>query len=202
MKRGAAWAAVLVTLLPLGAAAQENYLGILKPPRQQQLAEPLGAYSFSSPLFGLTPRLDSDSGYRLKLGYKYSRYFAVEGELVDTGRGASNPFASPSSLAPSFRSTGFGVDTVATLPLWRFSFYGKLGAFRGEGRSNGFSTYNTSLFADPYRGTRLRAGLGLRYDFTRTLGVRAELERQSPLGASFASESEADHLSVGLLWRF
>lgn len=202
MTRRARWAVACLALLPFGAAAQQNYLGMLKPPRQAASEVPNGVYSFSTPLFGLTPRLDSEAGYRLKLGYKYSRYLAVEGELVDTGPGASNPFASPSALAPSFRSTGFGVDTVATLPLWRFSFYGKLGAFRGDGRSNGFSTYNTSLFTDPYRGTRLRAGLGLRYDFTRTLGVRAELERQSPLGSSFGSEAEADHFSVGVSWRF
>jgi hypothetical protein len=203
MTRRSTRAAVLAALLlPLAAAAQDNYLGILKPPKQPAL-EPLGAYAFSTPLFGLTPRLDSEAGYRLKLGYKYSRYLAVEGEVVDTGRSSSmNPFASPNALAPSFRSTGFGVDTVATLPLWRFSFYGKLGAFRGDGRSNGFSTYTTSLYSDPYRGTRLRAGLGLRYDFTRTLGVRAELERQSPLGASPAAEGEADQFSVGVSWRF
>lgn len=202
MMRCARWAACLA-LLPLGAAAQQNYLGILKPPRTAPVETPNGIYSFTTPLFGLTPRLDSGSGYRFKLGYKYSRYLAVEGELVDTGPASpSNPFAGPATLSPSFRSTGFGVDTVATLPLWRFSFYGKLGAFRGEGRSNGFSTYTPSLFTDPSRATRLRAGLGLRYDFTRTLGVRAELERQSPLGSSSVPESEADHFSVGVSWRF
>lgn len=204
----ARWAMAVLALVPMGAAAQQqNYLGILKPPREA-LAESRGVYSFSTPLFGLTPRLHSDAGYRLKLGYKHSRYLSVEGEFVDSGppgAGAlSNPFASPSSLAPSFRSTGFGVDTVATLPLWGFSFYGKLGAYRGDGRSNGFSTYTTSLVNDPFRGTRVRAGLGLRYDFTRTLGVRAELERQSPLGSSFASDGEGDRdqFSVGVLWRF
>ena len=203
MPRLAPWAVAAIALVPPGAAAQANYLGILKPPNSA-LPENRGVYSFSAPLFGLTPRLDSESGYRLKLGYRHSRYFAVEGELVDTGRHAANPFASPSSLAPSFRSTGFGVDTVATLPLGGFSFYGKLGAYRGEGRSNGFSTYTTSLVNDPFRGTRVRAGLGLRYDFTRTLGVRAELERQSPLGSSLASDPEGDRdqFSVGVLWRF
>jgi hypothetical protein len=203
MTRRAPWAVALLALVPLGAAAQQNYLGMLKPPRTA-VPETRGVYSFSTPLFGLTPRLDSDAGYRLKLGYKYSRYLSVEGEVVDTGRQPGNLFANPSSLAPSFRSTGFGVDTVATLPLWGFSLYGKLGAYRGEGRSNGFSTYSTSLLNDAFRGTRVRAGLGLRYDFTRTLGVRAELERQSPLGSSFASdgEGERDQFSVGVLWRF
>lgn len=197
----APWAAVMLAMLPLGAMAQQNYLGMLKPPRNA--GELPGPYSFSQPLFGLTPRLDPDAGYRLKLGYKYSRYFSVEGQLVDTGRSQANPFANTSVLAPSFRTTGFGIDTVATLPLWRFSFYGRLGAYHGEGTGGAFAPYTTSLVSDPmFRGTRLRAGLGLRYDFTRTLGVKAEFERQSPLGASFASEAESDHLSVGVRWRF
>jgi hypothetical protein len=34
----------------------------------------------------------------------------------------------------AFRSTGFGVDTIAMLPLWRFSFYGRMGAYRGDAR--------------------------------------------------------------------
>ena len=202
MSRSARTVALLLAALPAAALAQDNYLGILKPPRGG-LAEPRGLYSFSTPLFATAPRLDADNGYRLKLGYKYSRYFAVEGELVDTGRATSNPFANPATLTPSFRSTGFGVDTVATLPLWRFSFYGRLGAYRGEGRGNGLMPYAPSLVSDPtFRGTRMRAGLGLRYDFNQRFGIRAELERQSPFGAAFNSESEADHLSVGVMWRF
>ena len=53
------------------------------------------------------------------------------------------------------------------------------------------------------RATRLRYGLGMRYDFTKAFGIRAELERYSPLGASFGSESDAaDLVSVGVSWRF
>ena len=203
MMRCARWAACLA-LLPLGAAAQQNYLGILKPPRTAPVETPNGIYSFTTPLFGLTPRLDSGSGYRFKLGYKYSRYLAVEGELVDTGpASSSNPFAGPATLSPSFRSTGFGVDTVATLPLWRFSFYGRLGAYRGDARG-GFGGYATSLLPDHFsRGARWRYGLGLRYDFTRSLGVRAEVERHSPFGSSLGTEADAaDQLSVGVSWRF
>lgn len=202
MSRRARTVVLLLAALPAAALAQDNYLGILKLPRTEA-AGSRGLYSFSTPLFATAPRLDAEHGYRLKLGYKYSRYFSVEGELVDTGRFTSNPFANPATLTPSFRSTGFGVDTVATLPLWRFSFYGKLGAYRGDGRASGFLPYAPSLISDPtFRGTRMRAGLGLRYDFNQRLGIRAELERQSPFGASFTSESEADHLSVGVMWRF
>jgi hypothetical protein len=183
------------------AAQAENYLGILKLPRAGA-ESPDGLYSFSSsPANSLLSTPGMESGYQLKLGYKYSRYFAVEGQVSDFTR-QTDSFANPSNLTSAFRSSGFGVDTIATLPLWRFSFYGRLGAYRGDAR-NAFSTYSTSLLADNgARGTHLRYGLGMRYDFTKQLGVHAELERYSPLGSSFSPETESDLLSVGVKWRF
>lgn len=180
-------------------AAQANYVGMLKAPSSFGA---LGLYSraIATAPFGLDPAVDN--GYRLKLGYKYSRYLAVEGEYVDFGR--SDVFASPANLSSSFRGTGFGVDTIATLPIAGFSFYGRLGAYRGDARG-GFAAYSTSLLADPHltRGTRWRYGLGVRYDFTKSLGVRAELERHSPLGSPLATEVDAaDQFSVGVSWRF
>ena len=190
--------ALLACALPGAAAAGDNYLGTLKAP--QSTLSPPGMYSLSStPSFGGQA---ADNGFRFKLGYKQSRYFAIEGELVDFGR-IDNPFASPASLSPSFRSAGFGVDTIAMLPLWRFSFYGRLGAYRGDARG-GFGWHPLPLAENQFtRGTRLRYGLGLRYDFTRSLGIRAELERHSPLGSPLATEADAgDQVSVGVSWRF
>jgi hypothetical protein len=193
--------ALATAAAPLAAQA-ENYLGILKPPRER-LETPTGAYSFSSsPLNALMAEAPGiENGHQFKLGYKYSRYFAVEGQVNDFTR-QGDPFAGPGNLASGFRSSGFGVDTIATLPLWRFSFYGRLGAYRGDGR-NPFSTYSTSLLTDPSaRGTRWRYGLGMRYDFTKAFGIHAELERYSPLGSSFSAETDSDLLSVGVKWRF
>lgn len=190
--------ALAVASLPFAALA-EDYVGTLKPP-QSSLSP--GLYSFATgPAMGPTPSLYSDNSVRLKLGYKYSRYLAVEGEFVDFGRSSADLFASPGNLASAFRSTGFGVDTIATLPLWRFSFYGRMGAYRGD--RNGFGTYSTALLADSAsRGTRLRYGLGMRYDFTKAFGIRAELERYSPLGSPIAGDVDADQFSVGVSWRF
>lgn len=190
--------ALAIVLVP--TAAFGDYLGILRAP--QSSLQPRGLYSsFATPpetFASLAP----ESGYRLKLGYKHSRYFAVEGELADFTR-PSNVFANPANLSSAFRSTGFGVDTVATLPLWRFSFYGRMGAYRGE--RNGFGTYTTSLLGEPgHRGTRWRYGLGVRYDFTRALGIQAQMERYSAAGlaAPFAGDGESDQFTVGLSWRF
>jgi hypothetical protein len=193
--------AIAIAAAP-GAVLAENYLGILKPPRAG-IETPAGLYAFaSSPINGLMSAPGIENGHQFKLGYKYSRYFKVEGQVNDFTR-QGDPFASPGNLASGFRSSGFGVDTIATLPVWhRFSFYGKLGAYRGDGR-NPFSTYSTSLLTDTAaRGTRWHYGLGMRYDFTKAFGIHAELERYSPLGSSFSAETDSDLLSVGVKWRF
>jgi hypothetical protein len=192
--------ALALATAPIAAQA-ENYLGILKPPRTS-LETPTGPYSFaSSPANALLTAPGIENGFQFKLGYKYSRYFAVEGQVNDFTR-QGDPFGNPGNLASGFRSSGFGVDTIATLPVWRFSFYGRLGAYRGDGR-NPFSTYSTSLLTDhAARGTRWRYGLGMRYDFTKAFGIHAELERYSPLGSSFSPETDSELLSVGVKWRF
>jgi hypothetical protein len=186
-------------------AGPADYLGMLKPPRTS-LQVPTGLYSFtSSTPAALSTSLAGDAGYRLKLGYKYSRYFSVEGEYVDFGSAAGTIFGSQApTLGSGFRSTGFGLDTVATVPFWsRFSFYGRLGAYRGDVR-NAFSSHSFSLLGDhAQRATRLRVGLGLRYDFNPALGIHAGMQRYTPLASPFSStETETDQFSVGVKWRF
>lgn len=184
--------------LPLAAAGADNYLGMLKPPDSS--LTPTGLYSFATA--PTKPASLAPDGYRLKLGYKYSRYLAVEGEFSDVTR-PSDIFANPASLSSAFRSTGFAVDTVATLPVWRFSFYGRLGAYHGD--RYGFSSYTTTLLGNQAaRGTRWRYGLGVRYDFTKALGISAELERYSALGlgSPFAGDIDTDQVTVGVSWRF
>jgi hypothetical protein len=187
------------------AATAEDYVGGLKPPKSAGEQAPTGLLSLASepvPSFAPTRINGADNGFRLKLGYRYSRYFAVEGQFVDFGRSSGEMFASPTALSSAFRNTGFGVDTVAMLPWRSFSFYGRLGAYRGESR-NAFAQYSTSLLGDAAsRGTRWRYGLGMRYDFTKSLGVRAEVERYSPLGTPLDAQVESDLISVGVSWRF
>ena len=185
------------------AATAEDYVGGLKLPKPDAQA-PSGFFSLASePVASFAPlRSTVEGGYRLKLGYQYSRFFAVEGQFVDFGRTSAEMFASPGTLASAFRATGFGVDTIAMLPWRSFSFYGRLGAYRGESR-NAFAQYSTSLLGDASsRGTRWRYGLGMRYDFTKSLGIRAELERYSPLGTPLDAQVETDLISVGVSWRF
>ncbi len=197
-------AAVALASIALAATA-EDYVGGLKPPKSSDSAQP-GFVSFvSEPVASFaTPRLDAhgEGGYRLKLGYQYSRYLAVESQYTDFGRTSGDFLSSTANLGSAFRSTGYGVDTVAMLPWRSFSFYGRLGAYRGESR-NAFAQYSTSLLGDSTSlRTRWRYGMGVRYDFTKSLGIKAEVERYSPLGTPLEAQAETDLVSIGLSWRF
>ncbi|HSJ96817.1 MAG TPA: outer membrane beta-barrel protein, partial [Myxococcota bacterium] len=160
-------------------AAHADYVGTLKPP--QSPFAPSGLYSLASDAGAVRNALAGDPGFRLRLGYKYSPYFAVEGEFLDFGRGAADVFATPGDLAGAPHGNGFGVSTFAVLPIWRFSLYGRLGAYRGDSRG-GFDWLTPSLLPDRFSdGPRWRYGLGMRYDVTKSLGIRAEVARHSPL---------------------
>jgi hypothetical protein len=180
-------------------AASANYLGILKLPRSLLPDAQSGAYASSSSiqspfLAGNIP----DNAYELKLGYKYSRFFSVEGQFNDFNR-TPDALATPATAPPAFHTNGFGVDTVATVPWRGFSFYGKFGAYHGDAATP-FSPYATSLLGD--RGTRLRYGLGMRYNLTGSLGVEAQMERYAPLGSPLSGDPEQELFSVGVKWRF
>ena len=190
--------ALACALLPALPAAAD-YLGTFKAPQSGLV--PSGIYSFANIPVDTGATAPADQQTRLKLGYQYSRYFAVESEFVDSLR--NDVFASPGNLTSAFRSTSFGVDTVATLPVWRFSFYGRMGAYRGDPRSL-FASYSTSLLgADTPSRSRWRYGLGMRYDITKAIGVRAEMERYSLMGGgAFNNEPESQQISLGGSWRF
>jgi hypothetical protein len=195
---------LLVSLIGLALAplaAQANYLGILKPPRSMVQETTPGAYSFATSTqdpFLASPLVDK--AYELKLGYKYSRFFSVEGRFNDFAR-AQDAFSTRGAMSPSFHNSGYGVDTVATLPVWRLSFYGSFGAYHGDAPATPFSAYSTSLVGSA-PGTRLRYGLGMRYNVTQSLGVEAQMERYAPLGSPLSGEPEQDLFSLGVKWRF
>ena len=120
----------------------------------------------------------------------------------DFGRPPGTSFSMSEAYAGA-RHTGFGVDTIGTLPVSnRFSFYGRFGAFRGDARPVIGSTLPTLIGETGRGGTRLRYGLGLRYDFSKAFGLRAEFERYSTAGGNMLSDVDSEMLSVGLMWRF
>lgn len=192
------WIPALAFLVSPSAVAAGDYVGLLRP----SAAAPAIAVpepGFYWPRQGvldaaLLPREGAEA-FKLKLGYRHSRYLAVETGYADAGPDASRPFF---ASAPA-RHRGFSLDTVGTVPLWsRASLYGRLGAWRSEGGASLLAGVEGSQKP----GAGLRYGLGFKIDFTRQIRLRAEMERFSPLDRWGPREADTDQVSVGVTWRF
>jgi len=168
-------------------------------------------------------------GYKLQLGYEFTPNFAIEGGYVDLGKttysatyGAqittTNPVFSwwpkgpqtttTSTLAGSAsreaKITGWNVSGVGIYPINdQFSVFGKLGMINAKVKSSDAGAAFAS--GDDTTETKWKTtyGVGGTYNFSKSLGVRAEFERFSKLGDSQTTGAvDVNLLSLGLAGRF
>jgi len=139
-------------------------------------------------------------------GYRWRDNLAVEASIVGIdgyrlsgGRGGVGLVAP--TLGEDPRRT-WNLDLYANWGLWRsLSLYGRLGYSQTET----MPVYSTSVAgADRRYRDGLNYGVGLRYDLTRSLGLKLEYARVgTPAGeASPIALPEGDQLQFGLQYRF
>jgi OmpA-OmpF porin, OOP family len=137
---------------------------------------------------------DKDTAWKILGGYQINQNFAVEIGYTDLGKVEASGFG----INASVETTAWELVGIGSFPINnQFSIYGKLGFYRAEseGRSNiGVSADDTN--------NDLTYGLGVRYNFTRNLGVRGEWQRYSKVGGDAIGESDVDVLSVGVIYKF
>jgi hypothetical protein len=194
------WLCAFALVISPAAVAAEDYVGVLRPPASPtglRLPESGFYWPSASPFDAGTAATAAQDGFKLKLGYRYSKYVSVETGYADFGSvSLRSPFAAGS--VPAW-GKGYSLDTVGTLPLWtNASLYGRLGAWRSDGGSTPLAGAEMS----PRAGAGLRYGLGFKYDVTHRLGLQAEMERFSPLDRWGQREADSDQLTVGVIWRF
>ena len=150
---------------------------------------------------------DRDTGYKLFGGYQFTPNLGVEAGYFDLGNFGYRATTVPAgTLNGDMRVKGLNLDLVGTLPLaGRISALGRLGVVSVRA-SDSFSA--TGAVRMPYasaspseRSTGLKAGLGLMYDITDSLAVRAEVERYR-IKDAVGNRGDVDLLSVGLIYRF
>lgn len=137
-----------------------------------------------------------DTAWKLFGGYMFSRNLGIEGAYVDLGEVSySGEFFGSPVTGGKVGITGFTIAALGSLPVSeQFSVFGKLGLFVWEAEAS--DTTGGVPFSDKADGTDLMFGIGLGYQFTRNLGVRAEYEMFA------ADEADAGLVSVGIVWRF
>lgn len=148
---------------------------------------------------------ERDTGYKLFGGYQFNRYFAVEGGYFDLGEFGFTATTLPAgTLDGRIEVDGWNLGLVGIIPVTeRFSAFGRIGAqyadtqdrFRGTGSVN-------VLNPDPEESeTNYKAGLGLQYAISRSVGVRLEVERYR-INDAVGNDGDIDLVSVGLVYRF
>jgi OmpA-OmpF porin, OOP family len=150
---------------------------------------------------------DRTTGYKLFGGYQFTPNIGVEAGFFDLGRfGYSAHTLPPGTLNGDIRVKGLNLDLVGTLPLTgKLSALGRVGVTSVRS-SDAFSASGAARMpyasANPSeRSTNYKAGLGLMYDISDSLAVRAEAERYG-LKDAVGNKGHADLISVGLIYRF
>jgi OOP family OmpA-OmpF porin len=137
---------------------------------------------------------------RVGVGYRFNRYFGIEGGYVDIGRTQFR--GDPGTGAPVFtftaKSRGGQAALVGFMPLTEnFAFIAKLGVLYARTKyddSTGISESENDV--KPY------FGLGLQYDLSDALFARAELERYSNIGTTRSTQTSFTQYHLGVGYRF
>jgi len=156
---------------------------------------------------GLSSSLDkTDTGYKLQAGYMFNRTFGVEGGWVDLGKFRYSAAYAGGSLNSDISVSGFNVAAIAAWPVMdRLSVFGKAGALYAETKAsaNGAGPGGAATLAAKDKTWVGDLGVGVSYDLSQNLAVRAEYERFFDVGnASTTGKSDVDLVSVGLKYSF
>ena len=142
-----------------------------------------------------------DTAFKIFGGYMYSPNWGAEVAYYDQGKvkvaGNDDTFG---LVTGDFRGRGFALFGVGAMPFDRFSVFGKLGVASVRVKGTVTSTVPPVQASDSETHSDFAWGVGASYDFSKTLGVRAEFER---LRVKFQDEKmNADLFSIGLVYRF
>jgi OOP family OmpA-OmpF porin len=154
---------------------------------------------------------EKDTGYKLYAGYQFNRNFALEGGWTDFGRfSATNTVTAPAagSLRSTIKASGLHLDAIGILPIQSgFSLFGKIGTIytttKGSDTTTGAVVLLPGANPNPRRREwNLKYGIGAAYDFTNTVGVRAEYEVARKVGDVNTGEGDIGLWSIGVVVRF
>jgi OOP family OmpA-OmpF porin len=135
-----------------------------------------------------------DTGWKLAIGNQFNANAAIEFGYVDLGEAKASASGPGGSVTCKADAAGFNAGIVGSLPVTKeFSFTGRIGLFRWD--SDG-SCSGVIELSESDSGTDLTFGVGIRYDFTQSVGLRGEWERFD------VDDSDIDLLSLGLIFKF
>ena len=149
---------------------------------------------------------DQDTGYKIFAGYRFNRYFAIEGGYFDLGNFGFQATTVPTgTFNGDIKLRGVNLDLVGFVPIGdSFSLFGRVGADYAEAKDHFTGTGLVNVTGNPNpskRAANYKFGVGVQYDFSNALSLRAEAERYR-IDDAVGNKGDIDLLSVGLLYRF
>jgi OOP family OmpA-OmpF porin len=149
---------------------------------------------------------DSDLAYKLFGGYQLNDNFAIEAGYFDLGQFSYTATTVPKgTLNGKINLKGVNLDLVGFLPLSeKFSAFARVGAnyARAEDTFSSSGAVSVPTDATPTKtATHYKAGVGLQYDLSRSVGLRAEAERYR-IDDAVGNQGDINMFSLGLVYRF
>lgn len=146
-----------------------------------------------------------DTGWKVFGGYQFNPNLAVELAYVGLGKVTANGVIGGVPVNAEAEGEGWEVSVVGKFPFSQtFSILGRIGAFHWE--VDATATAGVPALARVTanaNGTDLTYGLGLEYNFSRTISGRLEWQRFNSVGdTSTTGGSDVDLFTVGVAVRF
>jgi OOP family OmpA-OmpF porin len=152
-----------------------------------------------------------DPGVKVFAGYRFNRYFALEGGFAWLGEfQATNQVTAPTTgaLNADIRVIGLFIDLVGMLPIGeRFVAFATVGVLGSETRT--FRSTSGTVTPAPGANTNastdeanLSYGLGVQYDIGKNVTLRAQWNRYVDVGDANTGEFDINYYSGALLFRF
>ena len=146
-----------------------------------------------------------DTGFKVFGGYQFNKFLAVEGGYFDLGKFGFTANTVPAgTLTGKIKVNGINLDLVGIVPIAeRFSAFARAGLIDANAK-DAFTGTGSVTVTNPNpskRAVSYKFGIGLEYDFTEALGMRAEAERYR-IDDAVGNKGDIDLLSVGLVYRF
>ena len=149
---------------------------------------------------------DTDIAFKIFGGYKFNKHFALEGGYFNLGQFGYTATTTPAGTQTGkIKLQGLNLDAVGILPFTeKFSGFGRIGLNYAEARDSFSSSGAVLAPADPSPSkseANYKLGLGLQYDFTKNVGMRAEWERYR-INDAVGNDGDIDMVSLGVVVSF
>ena len=154
---------------------------------------------------------DTDTGWKLYMGYRFLPYFALEGAYAALGEVSAEttitsflgiPVPAQTLSAKVEVNDTLYLAAVGIVPLGdRFAIFGKVGFYSAEADLTVCG--GAGCVSEKERDENWMYGLGIDLFFTRQWGMRAEWERFTNVGSDqTGGKGDVDLISVGVIYRY